>query len=157
MPILKMDYRGKDLSRQKYYGVDFSQQDLRKAKLRQSTFHRCVFDEADMTEAECEGSEFVGSTFRNTICYRTNFKDAKLAATIFEPKDCFGMTLTLQCATFTNMKVSSMWWMVWLMFASMMKPGASTKEEEALQNSLITAVGTERYVRLRSYMQKREV
>lgn len=157
MAILKTDYRGKDLSRQKFYSEDFSMQDLRKVKLRQSTFHRCNFDGADMTEAECEGSEFSGSSFRNTNCYRTNFKDAKLGATIFEPKDCFGMTLTLQCSTFTNMKISTVWWMVWVMFASMMKPGRSVAEEEALQNQLITAVGSEQYVRLRSHLQKREV
>jgi hypothetical protein len=157
MAILKADFRGQDLSRKKFYSTDFSEQDLKNMKMRQSTFHRCSFDGADLTEAECEGSEFLGSTFRNTNCYRTYFKDAKLGATVFQPKDCFGITITLQCATFTNMKISTLWWMTWIMFASMMKPGNSVVEEEALQNQLIRAVGSDQYIRLRTLLGKREV
>jgi len=153
---LKKDYRGRDLSRQKFYQHDFSGQDLSKMKLRQSLFHRCNFDNADLTEADCEGSEFFGSTFRDTVMYRTNCKDAKLASTIFEPKDCFGLTLTMQCKTFDKMKVSPMWWYAWLMFASLMIPG-NVKESEELQNRLMQAVGAERYLRLRTLLAKREL
>lgn len=152
----KKEYRGRDLSRQRFYQVDFSSQDLSKLKLRQSLFHRCNFDAADMTETDCEGSEFFGSTFRNTVMYRTNCKDAKLAGCVFEPKDCFGITVTLQCKTFDKMKVSPMWWYVWMCFAGLMLPG-SVRECEELQNRLIQAVGPERYVRLTTLMSKREI
>lgn len=67
------------------------------------------------------------------------------------------MTVTLQCKTFDKMKVSTMWWMVWLMFASTMRPGATVVEEEDWQNKLIAMIGPERYVRLRGLMTKREV
>lgn len=152
----KQEYRGKDLSRQRFYSVDFSGQNLSRMRMRQSLFQRCNFDNADMTETDCEGSEFFGSTFRDTVMYRTNCKDAKLAATVFEPKDCFGITLTLQCKTFDKMKVTPMWWYVFLMFATLMLPG-SVKEQEELQNRLIQAVGPDRYVRLRTLLTKREL
>lgn len=157
MPIYKTDYRGQDLSRRKFYSTDFSGQDLSHVRMRQSLFHRCNFDNANMTEADCEGSEFFGSTFRDTVCYRMNAKDAKLAATIFEPKDCFGMTVTLQCKTFDKMKVSTLWWLVWLMFASTMRPGKTVAEEEEWQNKMIAMIGSERYIHLRSLMTKREL
>lgn len=157
MGNLKRDYVGQDMTRKKYFGQDFSYQDLSKLRLRQSTFHRCNFDYANMTEADCEGSEFLGSTFRETNCYRTNFKDAKLAGTIFKPHDCFGMTLTLQCSTFKDIKISRLWWTVWLMFAGLMKPGDSVVEEEELQTSLVTAIGPERYIKMRSLLTKREL
>jgi hypothetical protein len=153
---LKRDYRGQDLSRKKFYGIDFSSQDLSKLKMRQSLFHRCNFDDADMTEVDAEGSEFFGSTFRDTVMYRFNGKDAKLALTVFEPKDCFGMTLTMQCKTFDKMKVSPMWWYVWLCFASLMLPG-TVKDQEELQNRLIQCIGPERYVRLKTLLAKREI
>ena len=152
---MKKDYR-RDLSRQKFYQVDFSGQDLSRLKLRQSLFHRCNFDDADMTEADCEGSEFFGSSFRRTVMYRTNCKDAKLAATVFEPKDCFGITLTMQCKTFDKMKVSPMWWYSFLMFGAMMIPGTVAECDE-MQNRLIQAVGPERYVRLQALLTKREL
>jgi pentapeptide repeat protein len=153
---LKKDYRGQDLSRKKFYGADFSGQDLSSLRMRSSLFHKCNFDDADMTESDCDGSEFFLSTFRNTRMYRTNMKDAKLAQTVFEPKDCFGMTLTLQCKTFDKMKVSPMWWNIFLMFGSLMLVG-SVKENELVQNRLVQAIGPERYVKLRAMLVKREI
>src|SRR5678816_3146824 len=110
-----------DLCGKKIYNRSFAGMNLAKKKLRQSLFFQCSFDDADLTDADCEGSEFVGSTFRRTICYRTNFKDAKLPC-IFEPKDCFGMTLTMQCQTFSGMKISPLWWWGWIYFATLMHP-----------------------------------
>lgn len=153
---MKKDYRGQDLSRKKFYQVDFSKQDLSRMKMRQSLFHRCNFDDADMTESDCEGTEFIGSTFRDTVMYQTNCKDAKLAGTVFMPKDAFGLTITLRCKTFDKMKVSPLWWYVWLMFGSLMQPG-SVADTEELHNRLIQAVGPERYVKLTSLLHKREI
>jgi uncharacterized protein YjbI with pentapeptide repeats len=150
------DYRNQDLSRKKLYNVDFSGQDLSHLRMRQSLFHCCNFDNADMTETDCEGTEFFGSTFRQTVMYRTNCKDAKLEMTVFEPKDCFGITLTLQCKTFARMKVAPLWWYVFIMFASLMQPGPEA-EQELLQNRLIQFVGTERYVKLKTLLAKREI
>lgn len=125
-------------------------------RMRQSLFHRCNFDNADMTETDCEGSEFSGSTFRNTSMYRTNCKDALLAGTVFEPRDCFGITLTMQCKTFDKMKVSKMWWYTFIMFGALMI-AENVKENEALQTALIQCVGPDRYLRLKTLLAKREI
>lgn len=144
-----------DLSRGKYYNRNFSGCDLSSCKMNFSMFYQCVFDQADMSNANCEGSDFTGSSFRDTICYRTNFKDAKLATTIFEPKDCFGMTLTLQCKTFENIKVSQIWWLGFLFFATMMIP-AERPIKEPFKDNLIAMIGPERWAKLRSLFGKRE-
>jgi uncharacterized protein YjbI with pentapeptide repeats len=154
--VFKQDYRGRDLSRQKFYQTDFSGQDLSKLRMKQSLFHRCNFDNADLTEADCEGSEFLGSTFRDTVMYRTNCKDAKLGGTVFEPRDCFGLTLTMQCKTFNKTKVSPTWWYSYIMFAALMIPGNVQQSEEMI-NKLIQVVGPERYVKLRTLLAKREL
>ena len=103
------DYRKMDLCRKRFYSVDFSDLDLSDLKMKYSLMHNCCFDRANMSNTDCEGSEFFGSTFRDTTCYRTNFKDAKLANTVFQPKDAFGITLTLHCKTFENMRVPQIW------------------------------------------------
>lgn len=152
----KTDYVGQDLSKQKLYFKDFRYQDLTRARMRGSLFYNCNFDEANLTDADCEGSEFVGSTFRNSTCYQTNFRNAKLAATVFEPKDCFGMTITLRCATFTDMKVSQLWWFGWLIFATQMRPDRFPIQEQLLDN-LIAMIGAERYTKLRALFEKRNI
>lgn len=156
MGSLKQDYRGKDLSGQKLYGIDFSDQDLSSLRMRRSLFHRCNFDRANMTEVDAEGSEFFGSSFVDTNMYRMNGKDAKFAATVFKPKDMFGFTLTCSCQTFSKMQISPMWWYMYLMYAMLMCPG-SAEETEELHNRLIQAIGPERYVRLRALWAKREI
>jgi hypothetical protein len=144
-----------ELNRQKIYNRDFSGQDLSHSRLKNSLFHNCNFDRANLTEADCEGSEFYGSTFRDTICYRTNFKDAKLAMTVFEPKDCFGMTMTMACKTYDGMKISPIWWHAWLMFMLMMQP--SGKESIDLKNNIISLLGQEKYLKLKQMFSKREI
>lgn len=136
---------------------DFSGADLKEKCLKGSIFHDCNFDGADLSFADCSGCDFLGSTFRKTKCYKTNFKDSKLAATVFEPEDCFGMTITLQCSTFKNMRVSQLWWYGWLVFLSYMIPvSKSVEEEESIKSILVSAMGVERYVRLRAMFQRRE-
>ena len=156
---LKTDYVGQDLSGKKLFKVDFSYQDLTRVRIRRSTCYQCNFDFANMTEVDAEGTEFFGSTFRDTVCYRTNFKDAKLAATEFAPRDCMGMTMTMQCKTFDQMKVSPMWWLGWLFLATMMIPvqSAVEKEKEDLAGKLLAVFGAERYARLHALFSKRNI
>jgi hypothetical protein len=150
----KVDYRGRNLSRQRFYSVDFSNQDLSKCLMKNTLFHGCNFDDADMSESECEGSEFFGSTFRNTICYRTNFKDAKLANTVFAPKDAFGITVSLQCKSFENMQVPQLWFLSWLLFSSMMIPDPGPIKQD-FHADVLGIIGAERYVKLKALFGKR--
>ena len=154
-PILvKPDYRALDLNKKRFYGVDFSMADLSHLKMQGSLFLHCNFNDANMTETDCTGSEFTASSFINTICYRTNFKDAKLGQTVFQPKDCMGMTITLACGTFQNAKVSPLWFMAMLIFCTMLKPIGTT---EPLVDNLIAMIGAERYTKLKGLFGKREL
>ena|ERR1017187_4862473 len=153
-PILvKPDFRSMDLCKKRFYSADFSSADLSHLKMQGSLFLNCNFNDSDMTETDCTGAEFTSSSFINTICYRTNFKDAKLGSTVFQPKDCMGMTITLACGTLTGAKVSPLWLMGWLMFMTMMKPIGTT---EPIIDNVISVIGAERYVKLKGLFSKRD-
>jgi hypothetical protein len=145
-----------DMSRKKFYNQDFSGKDFSHKKMRSSFFYRCTFDNTDMSHADAEGSEFVGCSFVDTTCYYTNFKDAKLAGNTFKPKDCYGMAVTMSCKTFDGMETRQLWWYGMLMFATMMVPDQEPVNED-LNAKLIALIGAERYVKLRSMFQKREI
>lgn len=145
-----------ELSRQRFYKHDFSGQDLSKAKMKHSLFSECNFDNADMSEADCQGSEFFGSTFRDTKLYRTNFADAKLANTVFMPRDAFGITLTMNCKTFENMQVSQLWLLSFLMLGSMMLPETEPVKTD-FRDGILAVIGAERYTKLRAMFARREM
>lgn len=136
--------------------IDFSDQDLRGKDFSHGVYTRCNFDRANLSSVNCEGSDFIGSTFRQTICHRTNFKDARLGATVFEPSDAYGITITLACQTFINMKVSQLWWYCWLILLSMMQP-AQEPITENLKDKLIAMIGAVRYVKLKAMFDRRDV
>lgn len=123
--------------------------------MRNSLFMNCNFNEADMSEADCTGSDFQGSSFEGTKCYRTNFRDAVLAGTKFNPKDCFGMTISLSCKTFKGMRVGALWFYAWLLFATFMRPYGS-EESPGLVDKVIEAIGGDRWVKLKAIFGKRE-
>ena len=145
-----------NLSGVSFEGRDFSGQNLSEKNLSHSFFKRCSFDDANLTDAICEGSSFPGCTFRRSICYRTNFANAKLAGTVFAPRDCYGMTISLNCDTFRSMRVSQLWYCAWLLFATQMEvtPGPI---KENLRDGVISVLGAERYVRLAKLFQRREL
>lgn len=148
---LPENFSGIRVKEQDYHGRDF-----RGKNLSGSEFLRCNFDGADLTEVNCSNSSFVGSTFRDTICYRTNFMDANLGATIFEPKDCYGMTISLTCRTFTNMHIGQLWWFAWLIFATQMKPADGPVKED-IRSLLIGMIGAARYTKLKALFQGRDL
>ena len=143
--------RGKSFYNQKFFGSDFSGQDLNHSDFRCCTVVDCNFSNADLSYANFEGANCRGANFTGTRCYRTNFKDAALAGSIFEPKDVFGMTITMSCETVDGAKVSRMWWYIWLMMAMRMK----APDEEA-KIRLVQAIEPERYAGLRRLFDTRE-
>jgi hypothetical protein len=62
----------------------------------------------------------------------------------------------MQCQTFKGMRVSQLWWMSFLIFASMMIPD-KFPIEEPLADNLIVLIGAERYVKLRALFRRREL
>lgn len=145
-----------NLSGVKFEGHDFSTQNLAKANMKGSIFRSCIFDRADMTEADCEGSDFSGSTFRKTLLTYANFRKAKMAATVFEPDDCYGITLTFDCKTFENVHIGQMWWYSWLTLTAAMLPAGKPVPGD-LRAGLIALIGATRYLKLRDMFQRRNL
>jgi hypothetical protein len=139
----------------RYEKEDFAGNDFRGQPLAGMVFHQCNFDGCNFTDVDCTGTDFSGSSFRKAICTRTNFRNAKLANTVFEPADCYGMTLTMDCKTFENMRVSQLWWYGWLLFGTMMIPAVGPVPGN-LRDVLIGAIGAERFVKLRDLFTRRE-
>lgn len=148
--------REERLSGVRFDGKDFSGRDLRKMSLKGSVFHNCNFDGVDLSHVDCEGSDFSGSTFRRTICYYTNFRNARLANTVFEPADAYGVTFTMHCKTFENMKISPLYWYAWLMFATQMWPQQKPGEDN-IKDLLIGMIGATRYQKLRDLFSRRDL
>jgi hypothetical protein len=93
----------------------------------------------------------------DTICYRTNFADARLTNVDFRPKDCFGITLTMCCKTFDGMKVSPLWWLGLATFLTMTHPIKGASNEDLNEKLIGGVFGAERYAKLRSLFGKREL
>jgi uncharacterized protein YjbI with pentapeptide repeats len=98
----------------KFYDVDFSGKDLTHADFRGSTLVNCSFDNADLSYANFEGANCYRSTYRQARLYHTSFKDAVLAETNLDPRDMFGMTISVSCDTFDKMRLGPIWLAAWL-------------------------------------------
>jgi len=134
----------------KLYKHDFSGQDLSYTDFRSASLIECNFNNADLSYANFEAANCRDAYFVGTKLYRTNFKDAALAGSRFEPKDAFGMTITLACETVDGMKIGKLWWFIWIMMALRMQ-----LPEPELELGIINAIGKERYVGLRQLFERR--
>lgn len=154
MPALQlMSFAGK-----KFNSYDFSGKDWRGFDFSKAQFVCCNFDKANMSEVDCTGSDFTGSSFKDTICYRTNFKDCKLAGIVFEPKDAYGVTFSFTCETFRGTRISPLWYFSWLLMAAEMTPMEVVKDDGlSLTDKVIAVIGAERYVRLKALFLRREL
>jgi hypothetical protein len=143
-----------NLSRQKFFNVDYSGKDLRAVDMSGSSFVCCNFDMADMTGVDASNSKFVGGTMRRTKCTRTNFMNTQLALR-YDPSDCLGMTLTLSCSTFKGMSISEMWWYGWLYFAYQMvaTPFVGRDSKQVMREF----IGEERFSKLDAMFNNRQL
>ena len=144
------------LTGQRFEGRDFSGQDLSKKDMRGSIFTGCNFDNTNLTDANCEGSDFSSATFRKALMTRANFGKCKLANSVFEPDDCYGITLTMDCMTFQGMHIGQLWWYGWLVLMASAEPKA-TPVQGSLKGSLIAVIGADRYIKLRELFKRRQV
>lgn len=143
-----------NLSHVQIYNKDFRKQDLSNQDLSHSEFICCTFDDADLSNANASYSKFTAGSMVRTKCTNTNFANTRLA-TKFQPRDCYGMTLTLRCSTFKGMSISRMWWYGWLYFAMMMVPELENGKDP--RDAVISAIGTKRYLQLKGLFQAREI
>ena len=148
--IVTPEVKKKNYHSVKLYRADFSNQDLSHADFRCASLIGCDFSNSDLSYANFEAANCREAKFFATKLYRTNFKDAALADSIFEPKDAFGMTITLSCETVDGLKIGKLWWFVWVMLALRMKV-----PEEDLELKIINAIGRDRYIGLRQLFERR--
>lgn len=137
----------------KHYDKDFSGEDLTHADFRGSTLVNCNFDNADLSYATFEGANCYRSSFRQTKCYHTNFKDAVLAETKLDPRDMFGMTISVSCDTFDKMELGKMWLAAWLYLP--MLAAIPPENKKAIEEVLVGMLGAERVKTLeRTFAQR---
>ena len=133
----------------KLYNHDFSGQNLSHADFRCASLMGCNFNDADLSYANFEGANLRNATLVGKRCYRTNFKDAALAGSAFEPKDAFGATFTFACEAFDGMKPAKLWWYMWLMMLLRMHP-----PEVDMELDVIKIIGPDRYAGLQQLMKQ---
>jgi hypothetical protein len=139
----------------KFYDKDFSGQDLTHADFRGCTLVGCNFDNADLSYASFEGANCYRSTFRQSRLYHTNFKDAVLAETQMDPRDMFGMTISVSCDTFDKIKLGKIWLAAWLYLPMLADLPEGTKEK--IENVLNDLIGPERVKSLERHFSQRQI
>jgi len=147
---VRSDRSGKHFYNRKLLNYDFSGQKLDHADFRCASLIGANFDDADLSYANFEGANLRGASLKGTRCYRTNFKDACLAMSDFEPKDAFGITFTFACESFDGAKPAKLWWYMWLMMLLRMK-----SPEDAMELDVIKAIGPDTYAGLQALMTNR--
>ena len=126
----------------KFFDTDFSGQDLTHADFRGCTLVNCNFDNSNLRYATFEGANCMGSSFRQASLYHTNFKDAILQKAILDPRDAFGMTLSIACDTFDKAELGKIWLAGWLYLPLLAQLPEGTKEK--LEAILVDLIGEER-------------
>jgi len=139
----------------KFYDKDFSNQDLTHADFRGCTLVGCNFDSSDLSYATFEGANCYRSTFRQSKLYHSNFKDAVMAETFMDPRDMFGMTISVSCDTFDKIKLGKIWLAAWLYLPMLAELPEGTKEK--IQSVLEDLIGAERVKGLERHFSQRQI
>lgn len=138
-----------------FTGHDFSDQDLQYADFQMTKLIGCNFDCANLSYANFEGANCYRSSFRQTSCYHTNFKDATLAETIFDPRDMFGMTVSLTCDIMDKTKLGAAPLAAFLCYPLQSDLGEKARNE--LEGVLTRLFGTERVKTLKKMFAARDL
>ena len=141
----------KKSANRKFYREDFSGLNLSKSDFRSASIIECDFTGTDLRYANFENANCFGSNFESVDLYRANFKEASLADTLMNPRDAYGLTLTMTCATVHKMRVSERLFVYWLFMATLMK--APTEE---WGQKLVTMIGPELLDKLQKGFRERQ-
>jgi uncharacterized protein YjbI with pentapeptide repeats len=150
-----VEKEGKVFLNRKFYDTDFSDRDLTHADFRGATLVSCNFDNADLSYANFEGANCYRSSFRQSKCYHTSFKDAVLAETKMDPRDMFGMTLSVTCDTFDRIELGDIWLVAWLFLPTLGVHVPGRKEK--IQALLVDLIGAERLKAMEKIFANRQI
>jgi hypothetical protein len=149
---------GKKFRGMKLHGVIFDDMDLTKADFRGAavpfaSFKRCKLQYSVFEGANCTCTDFDGSNV-----HRANFKDAIMCDAKFDVVDAFGLTITMDCACFSHLKINSGFWWGLLYYAFMMDPIPSPEfNPEEAKEKLSILFGPERYDTLKRLYATRQM
>lgn len=146
---------GKVFINRKFYDADFSSRDLTHADFRGATLVSCNFNDSDLSYANFESANCYRSSFRQSRLYHTSFKDAVLSETKMDPRDAFGMTISVSCDTFDRMELGEIWLVSWLFLPTLgvHPPG----QREKIQNLLKELIGEERLKAMEKVFANRQI
>jgi len=154
-PAFPREKEGKVFLNRKYYDHDFKGLDLTHGDFRGSTLVNCEFDNSDLSYATFEGANCYRSTFRQARLYHTSFKDATLAGCDLDPRDMFGMTISVSCDTFDKIKLGKMWLAAWLYLPMLADIPEETRKH--LGATLVDLIGEERLKGLERHFANRQI
>jgi len=151
--------RGQVFTNRKFYDEDFSNRDLVQSDFRGCTLFNCKFDHSDLAYANFEQANCYRSTFRRTRLYHTNFRNAVLAQTVMDPRDFFGVTVSITCDTFDKMELSHQWKLAWLYQLLLTTPDTSKPDRlnEKIEKLMIEEIGEERFRSLVKIFENRQI
>lgn len=151
----KDEERGNVFINRKFYDYDFSDRDLVHADFRGATVVNCKFDNSDLSYANFEGANCFRSSFVQSKLYHTSFKDAVLAEVNMDPRDMFGMTISVSCDTFDRLKLGPIWLASWLFLPTLGVIPDPAREE--LKAVLTKMLGEERLKSLERIFANRQI
>lgn len=134
----------KNFVNKKLYRRDFNNVDLSKSDFRGATAIECNFDGCEMSYADCEGANFFGSSFKDTGMYRVNLTDAIMSESILEPKEIYGVNISLVCGSFDNVKISDAAFLSFINFALKMQP-----KDQSIKTRLMELLGEDTLEKIR--------
>lgn len=100
---------GKHFANKKLRGKNFSKRNLANADFRGAELIEAIFDDCDLTCAKFNGANCWGASFKRAKCYKANFTQTITTHADFDAADMRAVTLTLNCDTFENVKLSKKW------------------------------------------------
>jgi hypothetical protein len=139
----------------KFYDRDFSNQDLTHADFRGCTLVSCNFDHSDLSYATFEGANCYRSSFNFSRLYHTSFKDAVTAEVSMDPREMFGLTLSVSCDAFDKLKIGKMWLAAWLFLPllAQLPDGMDVK----IRGVLVELIGEERLKGMERHFADRQL
>jgi len=154
-PALRNGKQEKVFQNRKFYDKDFSSQDLTHADFRGCTLVSCSFDNSDLSYASFDGANCYRSTFRQSKLYHTDFRNAVLAETLMDPRDMFGMTISVSCDTFDKIKLGKIWLAAWLYLPMLADLPVETRNK--IEDVLNDLIGPERVKGLERHFSQRQI
>ena len=145
----------------KFYGVSFKGMKLKHAPFQLHTFKGCDFTDTDLAYGNLTGAHCYGSNFTGANLYRANMTDCELQDTIFYPRDCFGMTITLRCDTYQGMEIDPIWLQVWQFIPCVMKLPERKENGNIIKdywlNKIIAMIGSSAYLKMKQIFSNRVI